>query len=693
MPRRLSEAWPVRARLYWCREHNIPLLGRECPSGGHVIEVKLTEPGDARPAFSHDLEVMLRAYRNEVGSSGGFEAFAGSGVKMLNKVPFMDLMYEIISEGTVIGRMYWDPAEGDWRLRFSMPGLLRVWDRDPLPVFHVRGGLKTLRRSRVFKNVYGYKPRVQVALVDDEGQPIGVAYVSDDGEVVKVHTVFWRPRGEREAKPLASTWDDVLKANDYYIYYHWSRAVKFIHVMNEKVGKPVLVSFSGGKDSLVALHLTLETGIRPTLVFNDTGIEMPETYELVDRISREWGLELLVASAGDRFWRAAEKVGPPGKDYRWCCKVSKLAPLARLLLERFPDGALNIVGQRAFESLDRAKSPRVWRNRWIPLILNISPIQEWTQLAVWLYIWKHKLPYNPLYERGFDRIGCFLCPAAFMAEYEFVRETHPELWERWERILWKWASRIGLKGREAEVWARYGLWRWLTPAPQKLRLARRLRLELPPWRETLSKWLSPAIVDHRISENSIYIELDKQIDPRALAEQYTVLGRLRPTDESGGGLRLESDTGVTIELAGSSLSVKGARGVHARELALDSLKLVFRWLNCAGCRACETSCPTEAIKVIEEDGRTRPVVDGSKCIHCKLCLDNCPLADVVADKIYSALILDNPTAWRRSGRRSHESVVERYLKLKGFRVPEEQRAAEVEQDALVSPVALSDEEE
>ena len=97
--------------------------------------------------------------------------------------------------------------------------------------------------------------------------------------------------------------------------------------------------------------------------------------------------------------------------------------------------------------------------------------------------------------------------------------------------------------------------------------------------------------------------------------------------------------------------------------------------------------------MIEEDGRTRPVIDGSKCIHCKLCLDNCPLADVVADKIYSALMLDNPTAWRRSGRRSHESVVERYLKLKGFQVPEEQRAAEVEYDALVSPAAVSDEEE
>jgi len=92
--------------------------------------------------------------------------------------------------------------------------------------------------------------------------------------------------------------------------------------MREKTSdRPLLVSFSGGKDSLVALHLTLKLGLDPIVVFNDTGLELPETVETVYRTVERYGLRLEVASAGDAFWRAVEFFGPPAKDYRWCCKA------------------------------------------------------------------------------------------------------------------------------------------------------------------------------------------------------------------------------------------------------------------------------------------------------------------------------------------------------------------------------------
>ncbi|MEB2836286.1 MAG: phosphoadenosine phosphosulfate reductase family protein [Desulfurococcales archaeon] len=693
MPKRrsLARAWPMLAALYWCRETNTPMLGPECPGGGKAERLRLTPPGDARPAFQHDINTILEAYRNETGAGSG-ERLLGAGVILLNKVPFMDLMYEVVSQGVVVARVYWEPLEARWRLRFTREGLERVWDLEPLPVFRVRGGYRTLRRVRVFHNQPAHPPGAQVALVDDEGRPIGIGYVSRDGDVVKVHSVFKTGAGEAEPKP--TTWDDVLKANDYYLYYYRSRALKFIHVMAEKVSKPILVSYSGGKDSLAALHLTLELGYRPTLIFNDTGIELPETRESVRRIAEEYGLEVLVADAGDAFWRAVERVGPPGKDYRWCCKVSKLAPLARLLNERFPDGALNIVGQRAYESLDRARSPRVWRNRWIPHVLNIAPIHEWSQLHVWLYIWANRLPYNPLYERGFDRIGCFMCPAAYTAEYEFVKRVHPDLWERWESILHRWARRLGLKGRAAEAWVERGLWRWLTPAAQKMRLASRLGVELPDWRILYKRWLEPSLEGFEEGSDGYRVVLGEPgFDPEWVRDQYSVLGAFTPA-EGDERLRLEAAGGrVRLHVEKHEIRVEGARGVLGREIALDALKLAFRWANCAGCRACEASCPTGAIRVEKAPGgRYRPRVNASRCIHCKLCLDNCPLADVVAEKVYAALALDTPLAWRRSGRRSHESVVERYLKLKGYETPGE-GVAEVSADSLVEPAALEAGEE
>lgn len=660
----------------------MPLLGRECSDGSKAFEIRLTEPGDARPANDYDIKSMLSGYRRETGSTAGFEDLLGVGVKLVNKVPFMDAMFEVISEGVVIGRYYFDPLTMEWRFRFTQAGLLRVWDREPLPKFKLDEGLKGLLRRRVYPNKIGASPLSQVVFVDPNDYPIGIGYVSEDGEVVKAHSIYRRPQAVSRANRVNSTWNDAIKENDYYIYYYKSRAIKFIHVMVEKVKKPVLVSFSGGKDSLVALHLTLEAGYRPVLIFNDTGIEMPESIRMIEEVSRRWGLKVLVASAGDNFRRGVERVGPPGKEYRWCCKVAKLAPLARLLKEAFPDGAVNIVGQRAFESLDRARSPRVWRNKWIPMILNISPIQEWNQLLVWLYIWKHGLPYNPLYDMGFDRIGCFMCPAGNLAEYSVVKETHPELWSKWESFLKRWAvERLDLSEDQASVWVERGLWRWLSDAPQKLRLARRIGFKVPDWRVAYRRWLRPSLIEFKVEHNGASASFDDNITPESIDSQYTVLGAFTKTDK--GAYKLGK---IEVKVNDDKITVNGLGGVAARELTLDAIKLMYRWMHCAGCKLCETSCPTGAIKVVREGGEYKPKVDSSKCIHCKLCLDNCPLSDVVVEHVVAALALNNITAWRRSGKRTRESAVARYLKLHGFRPPSE--APSLEEDALVTPPSL-----
>ncbi len=686
MPTRLSQAWPITVKMYWCSDKNVPLIGKDprapCNS---ILKLNLTEPGDARPMVPKDVEKIKEAYRNEVGDLSGFNEFLGYGVKLLNKVPYMDLMYEVVSEGQVIGRVYWDPLLSRWRLRFSLPGLTRILYKAPLKTFRVRGGIRTLFRVRVFKNNLDLRPYQQVLFVSESDEPIGIGYVSKDTEVIKVHSIFRNNVSEYldQRTRMESSWDDVLKYNDYYIYYYKSRAVKFIYTMAEKVRKSITVSFSGGKDSLVALHLVLEAGYRPIMIFNDTGLELPETIEIVRKVSKMWDLELLIANAGDSFWRAVERVGPPGKDYRWCCKVTKLAPLAKLFLEKFPEGALNIVGQRAFESLDRARSSRVWRNKWMPHILSITPIQDWPQLLVWLYIWKNKLPYNPLYDEGFDRIGCFMCPAAYIAEYNFVKETHPEMWTKWENVLESWAKRLGFDEELTRLWIKKGLWRWLTPAVQKLRLAKKVDAKLPHWKKIYSRWLKPSLKNCEVKDDVFELKFNGEIDPEGVKKQVSVLGAFRTSTKGGKNkVILNGPQNIKVIVERNSIKVEGTRGVLARELALDTLKLVYRWGNCVGCKACEVSCPTGSIKVIDKNGKKQPMVNINTCIHCKLCLDNCPLADVVVERIFPALIMDEVTAWRRRGKRTHESVIERYLKLKGFNV--DKKRNQLKEDALVS---------
>ncbi len=67
--------------------------------------------------------------------------------------------------------------------------------------------------------------------------------------------------------------------------------------------------------------------------------------------------------------------------------------------------------------------------------IGASPIQNWTAMHVWLYLFSKNAPYNRLYEEGFDRIGCWLCPSAEMADLIRVRESYPELWKCFEEAL------------------------------------------------------------------------------------------------------------------------------------------------------------------------------------------------------------------------------------------------------------------
>jgi len=657
--------WPVKVRLFWCPGRNVPLLGPRCSSGVGP-PLKLTEPGDARPAFRHDLEVVGRAFENEFGSMDGLGDFLGGGVVLLNKVPFMDEMKEIVSRGAVVGRVYYEPLEGRWRLRLSRPGILRLLDRGLFSVYVVEGGVSTLKRRRKIRvgGGSGFREGEQVVLLDEAGEPVGISYFRG-GELV-VHNVYYTMYPEAFARDAASTWRDAVEENVGYLDDLEDRAVRFLRGMYEKHGGPVIVSFSSGKDSLVALHLALRAGLEPVILFNNTGIELPETVEMVYRIADMWGLEVIESSAGEAFWRAVERLGPPGKDYRWCCKITKLAPLAMTVNRLFPDGALNVVGQRAFESLDRARSGRVWRNKWLPKLLNVSPIQYWSQLAVWLYIFRYRLPYNPLYERGFDRLGCFMCPAATVAEMNTVRETHPELWKRWESILYRWAVRIGYRGDAARLWVERGVWRWLTPAQQKQRLARRLGLSLVGWREKYLRMSSPRLSRMAESGDGVELVFEGGCDVEAVEDQYTGAGAFRRVGRG----RYVVDGRVELVVDDGGLRVSGLRGRAAREMAYDVVKLVYRWRHCAGCRLCEESCPTGAIKVVEHDGSFRPVVDPGRCIHCKLCLDNCPVADVFVEKVPIALAEGEVTAWRRPWKRSRHSVVRRYqmLKLGGYRV-------------------------
>ncbi|MDD1653112.1 MAG: aminotransferase class V-fold PLP-dependent enzyme, partial [Methanomicrobiales archaeon] len=160
--------------------------------------------------------------------------------------------------------------------------------------------------------------------------------------------------------------------------------------------------------------------------------------------------------------------------HRWCCKMLKLHPLKIHLAATGP--CVTIQGNRWYESWNRADLMLESQNPANPLQVNISPIRHWRALEVFLYLWWRELPVNPLYAQGFERIGCYLCPAMLESEHEALRRMHPDLAARWDAFLGRWA---GEKGFPPE-YARWGLWRWKDLPPKMRELVKLHGVDLTP---------------------------------------------------------------------------------------------------------------------------------------------------------------------------------------------------------------------
>lgn len=81
--------------------------------------------------------------------------------------------------------------------------------------------------------------------------------------------------------------------------------------------KKVAVAWSGGKDSTLVLWFVRLVYPDVPVVFNDTGVEYPETVKFVHRLADEWNLNLTETEPTKTFWQCVDEYGmPKTKDNR-----------------------------------------------------------------------------------------------------------------------------------------------------------------------------------------------------------------------------------------------------------------------------------------------------------------------------------------------------------------------------------------
>jgi 3'-phosphoadenosine 5'-phosphosulfate sulfotransferase (PAPS reductase)/FAD synthetase len=190
-----------------------------------------------------------------------------------------------------------------------------------------------------------------------------------------------------------------------------------------------VVPVSGGKDSQACLQIAIDLyDVEHVLgLFCDTQFEHPLTYKHIDNMRAMYGVKIERITAGSVDEKVLKYGRFPGGSARHCTDELKIIPSKKFYkkLAEKQGGFIVFYGMRTEESHERATRydgklseelypPHLVLDKYPKYLEKLGvmfrmPIIDWSKDQVLAYL---KGKENPLYEQGFDRVGCFPCLAS-----------------------------------------------------------------------------------------------------------------------------------------------------------------------------------------------------------------------------------------------------------------------------------------
>lgn len=382
----------------------------------------------------------------------------------------------------------------------------------------------------------------------------------------------------------------------------------------------MFVSFSGGKDSTVVSNLVTKALSSEEIlhIFGDTTLEFPETYAYLERFKKKHPDTLVLSSKNKdkNFEELCEQLGPPSRVMRWCCTVFKTGAIQRKITTLFKrqKRVLTFYGIRRNESTSRSKYDRESDSPKIAIQKTVSPIIDWLDFDIWLYLLTTGIDFNNAYRLGYSRVGCWCCPNNSTWS-EFMSKVYmPEQYERFRNLLIRFAKNVGKA--DPETYVDDGKWK-ARQGGNGLEYANSSTVTFEPCalqEDTINFELKRPISEELYELFKPFGYLNFNIGNERLGEVYITSkdGKLL--------LKLQGKIGSTT-LKVSILDRKAGHCTSKRQVE-DKVKCqITKYQMCIGCLACESICMYGAIDIVTDHaGLVSYSIDNSKCVRCTHCI-------------------------------------------------------------------------
>lgn len=430
-------------------------------------------------------------------------------------------------------------------------------------------------------------------------------------------------REENKINAFQTYLDKFIATNKHRYEYIVSEACDYIREVSEGyTSSEMFVSFSGGKDSSVTSSLAMKALGRPDIlhIYGDTTLEFPETKKYIERFMAQHPQTPLMTSKNKdkNFDDLVEQLGPPSRVMRWCCTIFKTGAIQRRITSLFRNNSkiLTFYGIRHSESASRSNYDRESDSPKITKQKTVSPIIEWLDFDVWLYILTERLDFNDAYRTGYTRVGCWCCPNNSSWSGFLSQIYMPMQYNHFREMLINFAESVGKP--DPEEYVDTGAWK-----------ARQGGNGISHSNTSILTF-EPCVLE----ENAINFELQKTIT-EDLYELFKPFGYI---DKEMGNKRLgevyvKDKNGVLqLKLTGKigsnnlKVSIINPKAGHCTQIKQVENKIkcqITKYQMCMGCLACESICSFSAINIkVDNSGMKSYKINDDKCRRCGHCINH-----------------------------------------------------------------------